>query len=42
MVSCFCGMGHDIGRRGFLGALMAAAVGAQAPAPHLPAPPIRR
>ena len=26
MVQCFCGMVHDLGRRGFLGALMAAAV----------------
>ncbi len=33
MVQCFCGMVHDFGRRGFLGALMAAAVEAQAPAP---------
>ena len=33
MVQCFCGMTHDLGRRGFLGALMAAAVDAQAPAP---------
>ncbi|HEY7580163.1 MAG TPA: class II aldolase/adducin family protein, partial [Acetobacteraceae bacterium] len=33
MVQCFCGMAHDLGRRGFLGALMAAAVDAQAPAP---------
>ena len=33
MVQCFCGMVHDLGRRGFLGALMAAAVDAQAPAP---------
>jgi ribulose-5-phosphate 4-epimerase/fuculose-1-phosphate aldolase len=33
MVTCNCGMVHDIGRRGFLGALMAAAVAAQAPAP---------
>jgi ribulose-5-phosphate 4-epimerase/fuculose-1-phosphate aldolase len=32
-VQCFCGMVHDLGRRGFLGALMAAAVTAQAPAP---------
>jgi ribulose-5-phosphate 4-epimerase/fuculose-1-phosphate aldolase len=33
MVQCFCGMVHDFGRRGFLGALMAAAVDAQAPVP---------
>jgi ribulose-5-phosphate 4-epimerase/fuculose-1-phosphate aldolase len=33
MVTCFCGMVHDIGRRGFLGALMAAAVEAQGPSP---------
>ncbi len=33
MVQCFCGMVHDFGRRGFLGALMVAAVEAQAPAP---------
>jgi len=33
MVQCFCGMAHDLGRRGFLGALMAAAVDAQAPTP---------
>jgi ribulose-5-phosphate 4-epimerase/fuculose-1-phosphate aldolase len=33
MEPCFCGMVHDLGRRGFLGALMAAAVNAQAPAP---------
>jgi len=33
LVQCFCGMVHDLGRRGFLGALMAAAVDAQAPAP---------
>ncbi len=33
MLSCFCGMVHDIGRRGFLGGLMAAAVVAQATAP---------
>ena len=32
-MQCFCGMVHDLGRRGFLGALMAAAVDAQAPAP---------
>src|SRR5215813_9891147 len=31
MMQCFCGMVHDLGRRGFLGALMAAAVDAQAP-----------
>jgi ribulose-5-phosphate 4-epimerase/fuculose-1-phosphate aldolase len=30
MVTCFCGMVHDLGRRGFLGGLMAAA---DAPAP---------
>jgi HCOMODA/2-hydroxy-3-carboxy-muconic semialdehyde decarboxylase len=33
MVTCFCGMVHDLGRRGFMGALMAAAVDAQAPSP---------
>jgi ribulose-5-phosphate 4-epimerase/fuculose-1-phosphate aldolase len=33
MPGCFCGMAHDIGRRGFLGVLMAAAVDAQAPSP---------
>lgn len=33
MVTCFCGMVHDLGRRGFLGGLMAAAVDAQAPLP---------
>ena len=33
MEPCICGMVHDLGRRGFLGALMAAAVTAQAPAP---------
>src|ERR1700748_1346416 len=33
MMQCFCGMVHDLGRRGFLGSLMAAAVDAQAPAP---------
>ena len=33
MVTCFCGMAHDLGRRGFLGGLMAAAVDAQAPLP---------
>jgi ribulose-5-phosphate 4-epimerase/fuculose-1-phosphate aldolase len=33
MVTCFCGMVHDLGRRGFLGTLMAAAVEAQAPTP---------
>jgi ribulose-5-phosphate 4-epimerase/fuculose-1-phosphate aldolase len=33
MVTCFCGMVHDLGRRGFLGALMATAVDAQAPLP---------
>jgi ribulose-5-phosphate 4-epimerase/fuculose-1-phosphate aldolase len=32
-MSCFCGMVHDIGRRGFLGGLMATAANAQAPAP---------
>ncbi len=33
MVPCFRGVTHDLGRRGFLGALMAAAVDAQAPLP---------
>jgi ribulose-5-phosphate 4-epimerase/fuculose-1-phosphate aldolase len=33
MVQCFCGMMHDMGRRGFLGALMAADADAQAPMP---------
>ncbi|HEX3403975.1 MAG TPA: class II aldolase/adducin family protein [Acetobacteraceae bacterium] len=33
MVTCFCGMVHDLGRRGFLGALMAMAVEGQGPAP---------
>ena len=33
MVQCFCGMPHDLGRRGFLGVLMAAAVDGQAPVP---------
>ena len=33
MVTCFCGMVHDLGRRGFLGALMAAAADTQAPLP---------
>jgi HCOMODA/2-hydroxy-3-carboxy-muconic semialdehyde decarboxylase len=33
MVTCFCGTVHDLGRRGFLGALMATAVDAQAPLP---------
>jgi ribulose-5-phosphate 4-epimerase/fuculose-1-phosphate aldolase len=33
MVTCYCGMVHDLGRRGFLGAMMAAAVDAQAPSP---------
>ncbi len=33
MVQCFCGMVHGMGRRGFLGALMATAAVAQAPAP---------
>src|SRR6476661_2511635 len=37
-MQCFCGMSHDLGRRGFLGALMAAAVGAQAPAPQSAGP----
>lgn len=32
-MQCFCGMPHDLGRRGFLGALMAAAVEAQATPP---------
>jgi ribulose-5-phosphate 4-epimerase/fuculose-1-phosphate aldolase len=38
MVTCFCGMTHDLGRRGFLGALMAAAVEAQAPSPRSAGP----
>jgi ribulose-5-phosphate 4-epimerase/fuculose-1-phosphate aldolase len=38
MVQCFCGVAHDFGRRGFLGALMAAAVVAQAPAPSSAGP----
>ena len=33
MATCFCGMVHDIGRRGVLAALVATAVAAQAPAP---------
>src|ERR1700678_3548680 len=33
MVTCCCGMVHDLGRRGFLGALMATAVDAQTPLP---------
>ncbi len=33
MVTCFCGTVHDLGRRGFLGALMATAVDAQGPLP---------
>lgn len=33
MIQCFCGMTHDLGRRGFLGALMATAIDAQAPLP---------
>ena len=33
MVSCFCGMPHDMGRRGFLGALMATAASGQTPLP---------
>jgi len=33
MVQCFCGVAHDFGRRGFLGALMAAAVEAQSSPP---------
>src|SRR6476646_9925732 len=32
-MQCFCGRVHDFGRRAFLGALMATAVAAQAPAP---------
>jgi HCOMODA/2-hydroxy-3-carboxy-muconic semialdehyde decarboxylase len=32
-MQCCCGVMHDLGRRGFLGALIAAAVEAQAPAP---------
>jgi ribulose-5-phosphate 4-epimerase/fuculose-1-phosphate aldolase len=33
MVTCFCGMPHDLGRRGFRGALMAASGDAQSPSP---------
>src|SRR5580692_3430767 len=38
MVSCYCGMVHNMGRRGFLGALMATAVVAQAPSPSSAGP----
>jgi HCOMODA/2-hydroxy-3-carboxy-muconic semialdehyde decarboxylase len=38
MVQCFCGAVHDFGRRGFLSALVAAAVVAQAPAPSSAGP----
>jgi hypothetical protein len=37
-VQCFCGVVHDLGRRGFLGALMATAVAAQASAPESAGP----
>ena len=33
MMQCLCGLPHHVGRRGFLGTLMAAAVVAQAPPP---------
>ncbi len=33
MVTCFCGMVHELGRRGFIGTLMAAAAVAQTPLP---------
>jgi ribulose-5-phosphate 4-epimerase/fuculose-1-phosphate aldolase len=39
MVTCFCGTVHDLGRRGFLGALMATAVDAQGPLPASAGPP---
>ena len=38
MVTCFCGVPHHMGRRGFLGTLMAAAAIAQAPAPKSAGP----
>src|ERR1700722_8154718 len=38
MPGCFCGMAHDIGSRGFLGVLTAAAVDAQAPSPATAGP----
>ena len=41
MATCFCGMVHDIGRRGVLAALVATAVAAQAPAQPPPDSPIR-
>ena len=38
MVTCYCGLPHHLGRRGFIGALMAAATMAQAPAPKSAGP----
>ena len=38
MVTCFCGLPHHLGRRGFIGTLMAAAVVGQGPAPKSAGP----
>ena len=38
MITCFCGLPHHMGRRGFVGALMAAAAVGQGPAPKSAGP----
>lgn len=38
MVTCSCGLPHHMGRRGFIGALMASAMMGQGPAPKSPGP----